>query len=387
MKSLIINLRHKLGIIIAVILILILCLCGCNANNKIDKSTDNLKEYELNGVIFSMPEFWVLESEDEESMTFSITNSDKGNMVMVRSKTIPDIMKIDVGENSILTKTDVVNNYAVYQTVDCSVEEKQWLTTDNFDYFKAIFSDIKMSDGSTQSGASITIPINENEAVFDITIISDDKDDLKLIDKILNSVTININSTPSVSIAEQIYTEAITATKDDLTGDKGKYYYKGIQLLSDDCEWIDNPINKEGTVSQGVIYRKMAKVLWGSDWENKRFLYSYTNISDLLLGFTPETVDDYIPLGKNASEFIVEKDQLKAIMAKLEKMNSVQGDFDFEYGKFGKFNLDISDLSVCAKEMQISDEMLGYIFAMLDEYGTKITFSGNSCHIEYTSYS
>lgn len=120
--------------------------------------------------------------------------------------------------------------------------------------------------------------------------------------------------------------------------------------------------------------------------ENKRFLYSYKDIADLLLGFTPETVDDYVPLGMNASEFIVEKDQLEAIMIKFEKMNSVQGDFDFDYGKFGKFNIEIADLSSCAKEMQISDEMLGYIFAMLDEYGTKITFDGNYCHIEYTSY-
>ena len=49
------------------------------------------------------------------------------------------------------------------------------------------------------------------------------------------------------------------------------------------------------------------------------------------------------------------------------------------------YSIDILDMSECAKEMQISDKMLGYIFAMLDEYAVEITFNENSCHIEYES--
>lgn len=189
----------------------------------------------------------------------------------------------------------------------------------------------------------------------------------------------------AISIVEDTYNAAVSATKSDLTGGKGKWYYKGLPLLSDDCEWIDNPLNKEGTVSQGVVYRKIAKVLSGSDFEKKRFLYKYTDISELLLGFTPETVDEYIPLGKNASEFIVTKNQLKAIMKKFESLKSISGEYNFDYGKFGKYTVDIPDMAVCAKEMQISEEMLGYIFAMLSEYAPEISFDNNSCHIEYVS--
>lgn len=189
----------------------------------------------------------------------------------------------------------------------------------------------------------------------------------------------------SISAAKTTYESAITATKEDLTGSKGKWYYDGIPLLSDDCEWIDSSLNKNGTVSQGAVYRKIAKMLSGSDFKNKRFFYSYKDISELLLGFTPDTVDEYVPYGENASKFIVVDNQLEAIMQKFESLKSVSGQYDYDYGKLGKYSLDISDMSDCAKEMQISDVMLGYIFAMLDEYAVEISFNENSCHIKYES--
>lgn len=376
-------------------LLFLLCACnseenantnGTSSDNLIIDSNDNIemKEYELNDIKFSLPSSWILDSNQEKSMTFNIDNED--GIAYVRSETITDIMKIDVGESSITTKTDVVNYYSVSKMLDCEIDNIEWIENNDFEYCKTTFSNFERNGKNDELGVSITIPININEAVFDITIISPNKNDLIIIDTIVDGIRIENNTVSTTGIAEKTYRDAITATKADLTKSNGKYYYKGIPLLTDDCEWIDNPINQNGTVNQGAVYRKIAKVLWGSDWENKRFLYSYKDIADLLLGFTPETVDDYVPLGMNASEFIVEKDQLEAIMIKFEKMNSVQGDFDFDYGKFGKFNIEIADLSSCAKEMQISDEMLGYIFAMLDEYGTKITFDGNYCHIEYTSY-
>lgn len=212
-------------------------------------------------------------------------------------------------------------------------------------------------------------------------------EDVNESNEVNNSTTAETESEiiKSTNIVKDTYDAAVSATKADLTGSKGKWYYKGIPLLSDDCEWIDNPLNKKGTVSQGVIYRKIAKMLWGSDFEKKRFLYKYSDISELLLGFTPETVDEYIPFGKNASEFIVTKNQLEAIMKKFETLKSVFGEYDYNYGKFGKYTVDIPNLTECASEMKISEEMLGYVLAMLSEYTPTITFDNNSCHIEYTS--
>ena len=144
-------------------------------------------------------------------------------------------------------------------------------------------------------------------------------------------------------------------------------------------------LSDDNAISQGVIYRKIAFVLEGSDFKEKRFLYNYEDIGKYLLGFVPKDKDEWVKYGKNASEFIVTDNQMTAIMKKFQSMKSVKGNYDFKYKKFGKFNIDIPDLTKCVEEMQISEKMLGYILAMLDEYGTTITFKDNSCHIEYTS--
>ncbi|MBR2100938.1 MAG: hypothetical protein IJ927_06475 [Eubacterium sp.] len=203
-----------------------------------------------------------------------------------------------------------------------------------------------------------------------------------------NSGTNNSETTiEKKSTVETTYYDAINATKADLTGSAGNWKYKGIPLLSEDCEWIDDSLNKKGTVNQGAVYRKFAKVLSGSNFEEKRFLYKYSDFAPFILGFIPKDVDEWVVYGKNASKFIVTKDQLKAIMKEFQSLETAKGDFDFNYKKLGKYSVEIEDLTACAEEMKISEEMLGYIFAMLDEYAVKITFNGNSCHIDYTSYS
>ena len=187
-------------------------------------------------------------------------------------------------------------------------------------------------------------------------------------------------------IVETTYNNALNATKADLTGSEGHWKYDGIPLLTKDCKWIDNPINKEGTVNQGAVYRKFALVLEGSDFEKKQFLYNYRDVSIHLLGFVPKDKDEWVKYAKNASDFIVTDNQMTAIMKKFQSMKSVNGSYDFNYKDFGKFSVDIPDLTKCAEEMQISEKMLGYVLAMLDEYASTITFNGNSCHIEYSSY-
>ena len=199
--------------------------------------------------------------------------------------------------------------------------------------------------------------------------------------------TTNIETTQATkSIVEETYTNAINVTKDDLTGYAGNWVYDGIPLLSEDCEWIDDPINARGTVNQGAVYRKFAKILEGSDFKNKKFFYNYKDFSEFMLGFTPETVDEWVKYGLNAKKFIVSDNQLTAIMKKFKLMKSVEGSYNFKYKKLGKFSVDIPDLTKCAEEMQISEKMLGYVLAMLDEYAAKITFKDNSCHIDYSSF-
>ncbi len=62
-------------------------------------------------------------------------------------------------------------------------------------------------------------------------------------------------------------------------------------------------------------------------------------------------------------------------MKKFEKLKSINGSFNHSSKKY---NFTINDTSDCAKELGISEEGLGYILAMLDEYAPKTSFSGNS---------
>lgn len=177
----------------------------------------------------------------------------------------------------------------------------------------------------------------------------------------------------------QAYTAAVNLTKDQLTKTSKGYSYNGLDLLSEDCEWIDSKLNKEGTVNQGAVYRKLAKLLQGFEMK----FADYTDFSEMLIGFIPEARDDFITYAENAMNFITEENDIQNIMKKFESLDCVDGSFDYEYGKLGKYSFEINDLEKCAEEMQISEEMLGYIFALLDEYAPKIEFNDNKCLFIY----
>lgn len=202
-----------------------------------------------------------------------------------------------------------------------------------------------------------------------------------------DSVTDTTNDVISDSNAtEEAYNTACSLTMSDLdektsfTGTT-KYYYKGLIIQTEDEEWLLSSLNKEKSLNQGALYRTIATYLEGFQMG----INNGDSYCEIMCGFEWTSKSDFEPYATNASEFIVTENQLKAIMEKLENMTSVQGDFDFDSGKLGKYSIDISDLTACANEMQISEEMLGYIFGMLDEYAVDITFDSNSCHIEYES--
>lgn len=202
-----------------------------------------------------------------------------------------------------------------------------------------------------------------------------------------NDSQTNTNSNITIGTTEKAYNTACSLTISNLDkkmsyGGITRYYYKGLIIQSEDEEWLLTSLNKEKSLNQGALYRTIASYLEGF----KIGLNNGSSYCEIMCGFKWRTKKAFEPYVSNASEFIVKKDQLKSIMQKLKNINSVQGEFDFDYKELGKYNIDISDLTDCADEMQISEEMLGYIFAMLDEYAVDITFDGNSCHIKYTSY-
>lgn len=189
-------------------------------------------------------------------------------------------------------------------------------------------------------------------------------------------------NTTTESAVKTAYEKARSLTIADLEKKTERYYYKGLIIQSEDEDWLLESWNTEKSLNQGALYRTIANYLEG-------FTIGLNNGSDycdIMCGIEWTSKADFTPYANNAMDFICTEDSLNHIMKKLESLASVQGEFDFDYGELGKFSVDIPDLSACAEEMQISEEMLGYILSMLDEYAANISFEGNSCHISYESY-
>lgn len=131
------------------------------------------------------------------------------------------------------------------------------------------------------------------------------------------------------SVTYTAFYAATNMTRNELTTKVGKsgtsYFYKDIELLSEDVEWITNPINKEGTVNQGAIYRKMAKLLAGFNM----FLNDGSNYCELLTGMPYSNRDDFAGYASNAGEFICMEEELYHILKKFESVEAASGTFDF----------------------------------------------------------
>jgi hypothetical protein len=174
-----------------------------------------------------------------------------------------------------------------------------------------------------------------------------------------------------LSKTEEAYKIAANLTIKDLSYHNGHYKYKDIDLLQEENDWIESPRNEDNTVEKGALYRKMAMLLEGYELGNDISKYDKH-----IFGFTASSRDELKPYVDNASQFIVTSDDLLTpVMEKFCTLSSVS-----DYSEENKiYHFTIPDLSACAEEMQISEEMLGYIFDMLDMYGSMVSFDDNSC--------
>lgn len=169
------------------------------------------------------------------------------------------------------------------------------------------------------------------------------------------------------------YSNAVNLTTLDLEREiyfYGRFYsYRGLDLLAEDCEWIDEPYNTEGIANQGAIYRKLAMCLEGFDMGN-----NYDNYIGFIVENAPSS-SEFKSSVEELKSFITIKDSKTSVLKKFSTLNSVDGEFDFNNNSF---DFKINDLTKCADELKISEEMLGYILAMLEEYSPNTSFNGNT---------
>lgn len=352
--------------------------------------------YSLNGIEYTLPVNWTVKSSSERMAAYRIDGNEM-NLLIVESEDIPAIMKIDVGGNSILNKEDIANHYGINSSIDCTVTSQAWTNGAYYDYCDTLFSsNAKLTDGTPdlRTGRSVVFAYNENSSVFAISILSYNPSDLSYLDTMVTeAVSLFEKNSPVVqpasNLVEAAYNTACSLSIDQLDkkyssfSGTTSYYYGELIIQNEDVEWLNSSRNTNKTLNQGALYRTIAKYLAGYSMK----LNNGSAYCEIFTGKQWIDNSTFEPLAKNAATFIVTDatEQLKSIMRKFQSLQSVTGQFDFEAGKLGKYTFDIPDLTKCAEEMQISEEMLGYIFALLDEFAPSISFNENSVHFEYAS--
>ncbi len=210
------SIKKTVFIILSVLFAFALLLCGCTTNTSEGQSDENTEantdnnasvtleddikqnnlastEYEINGLIFSVPSTWSKVdnvSNSSDNIIFQIDDNEN-NRVVITYEAIPDIMKIDAGNGALLTKEDVAEYYSHPDLFQIS--DAQWKNDYEFDYYDTYFTtNLKLNDGTsdTRSGRNIILPINENESVITIMITSEVASDLDYGDVILSNLTL-----------------------------------------------------------------------------------------------------------------------------------------------------------------------------------------------------
>ncbi|KIR01636.1 hypothetical protein P261_00450 [Lachnospiraceae bacterium TWA4] len=280
-----------------------------------------------------------------------------------------DDSNVSIGKISILLKNigNMHEELEVYAVLYCIYLSDISLS---FDEVKELGSNMMFIGSKTQRKNGIIYESTCNGTDLGLTIYAEVKQD-------------SMVETNKTSKVEEAYDEASSLTIDDLDEDNSlgftMHSYGDFVMQEEDEEWINSSFNKEGTVEDGALYRTMAMYLEGFSIGNPIEKYS-----KVLTGKEFNNRKDLKPYVDNAMEFISTKDNTRdRILKKLDSLKSVKQEFN---KKKKTYHIQISDLTKCAKEMKISEQMLGYIFAHLNEYGAEIKFNGNSCKINLKIY-
>ena len=218
----------------------------------------------------------------------------------------------------------------------------------------------------------LKIKVNDSNVKFDIPgeykLIVSAKDHAK--NKVKKEITIHVNDTET----HKAYTAATTLKKEALSQtDSGSYKYDGIHV-------IDSELN---SLESGTMYRSIAKQLEGFYlFGNSLYENWNANIAQVVFGIDkPSTYDEMKPYVDEVFKFITPNSTLPQILSWIQTSSCVQGNFDYEKAQF---SFEITDLSKAASEMHITEKMLGYVLATIDEYAPESSFQGNtySCQLQ-----
>ncbi len=228
-------------------------------------------------------------------------------------------------------------------------------------------------DGLYSASSTLVIPAGSKGRIFvayncgiDVQSISID---------INGQYVLDVQIEDDESATYLAYEAATELTFDDLTKtSSGSYAYDGL-VVSD---------SEASNIEDGTLYRAMSQQLEGFYMGGETYSMWGSVVVPLVWGFEkPSTWDELKPYVDETKKLIARKQSLGNLMSMFESLSVTEGAFDYVAGEF---SFTINDLTKAAEELGITETAFGYILAYLNEYGSTIAFSGNSCNTEVKWY-
>lgn len=173
------------------------------------------------------------------------------------------------------------------------------------------------------------------------------------------------------TIAQQIYENMLSAS-DYLSLTSDGYKLNDYPISKDSVTKIDDQL----VVNQGAVYEEIGAGL---------SLYCEFGLTQTLdaqffqvLTGSEKEPDNWSELANELYEFICPDGTEKEILSKLETMIGVSGTFDYENRNY---EFTVENLETLADDLQISDEMMGYVLAKLSEYPSEFMFDGETLKV------
>lgn len=191
---------------------------------------------------------------------------------------------------------------------------------------------------------------------------------LKAEDRAKNETKAEVSVQVNDYETHKAYLAATTLDQSKLEKDSiGSCKYNGITI----------PESETQDIEAGTMYRSISKSLEGFYLFGKTIYGNWNaNIAQTVFGIDkPSSYDEMKPYVDLVFSYIIPDASLPQILSWLQNCSTVSGDFDYEQGTF---SFEISDLTSTASELLITEKMLGYTLAVIEEYGAETKFTGNS---------
>lgn len=228
---------------------------------------------------------------------------------------------------------------------------------------------------SAYDNISGTTDIVVDKSGFDINVPGTYEIELSTQDEVGNLekelISIVVKDYPT----HEAYLQAVNISESNISiTATGSGEYEGIHISQDEI----------GRLEDGSVYRSIAKQLEGFYVLGEDFYGNWGNdIVPIVFGFEKKsTWKEMCPYIDEAMLIISRKPTLGYILSRISKCASTEGKFNFVEGEF---DFTINNLTKLSEELNITERMLGYILADLEEYAPTTEFTGNSykCSLKF----